>query len=246
MPQHIALVVVLVCALNASAFGQTIKTSSSLNGATLKALSYFEQVENQQIEDYLRRIRPVQLAPELRTKVLNMLSKDDLVKPSAQGLAKLKALEPILKYHQRDSVIELKVLRARTATAVFLAGAAILITEPALEILSAEELQAVLAHELGHEYYWNRFELARQNHDYSQVQELELRCDGIAVITLLNVGINPENLISAITKLNKHNQRPGSPSSQDYVAFKERITFIRSMVELLRVRRTTQSAIDAK
>ena len=97
----------------------------------------------------------------------------------------------------------------------------------------------VLAHELGHEYYWNRFELGRQNHDYSQVQELELRCDGIAVITLLNVGLNPENLISAITKLNKHNERPGSRRSQDYVAFKERITFIRSMVELLRVRHTT-------
>jgi hypothetical protein len=34
----------------------------------------------------------------------------------------LKELEPILKYHQRDSVIQLKVLRAPTATAVFLAG----------------------------------------------------------------------------------------------------------------------------
>ena len=173
-----------------------------------------------------------------------MLPKDDLVCPSAQSLAKLKSLEPILKYHQRDSVIELKVLRAHTATAVFLAGAAVLITEPALEILATEELQAVVAHELGHEYCWSRFELARQNHDYSEMQELELRCDGIAVITLQHVGVDPENLISAITKLDKHNERPGSPSSQNYVAFKERITFIRLMVALVRERAKTRSTND--
>jgi predicted Zn-dependent protease len=169
-----------------------------------------------------------------------MLPKDDLISPSAQGLAKLEALKPILKYHQRDSVIEFKVLRAPSATAVFLAGAAVLITEPALEILTAEELQAVVAHELGHEYYWNEFEDARQKHDYPQVQELELRCDGIAVVTLQHVDVNPECLISAITKLNKHNGQPGSPSSPNYVAFQERIAFIRSLVNLLRARTTTQ------
>lgn len=53
-------------------------------------------------------------------------------------------------------------------------------------------------------YYWNRFEAARQNKNYAEVQELELRCDGIAVITLQYVGIKPENLVSAITQLNKH------------------------------------------
>jgi len=175
-----------------------------------------------------------------------MISKDDLVLPSAQGRAKLESLEPILKYHQRNSVIELRVLRAPTATAVFLAGAAVLITEPALEILTAEELQAVVAHELGHEYYWNEFEHARQNHDYSEMQELELRCDGIAVVTLDHVGVNPESLISAITKLNKYNERPGSLNSPNYVAFRERSGFIRSMAELLRGRSIDNQATDRK
>jgi len=127
---------------------------------------------------------------------------------------------------------------------VFLAGAAVLITEPALEILTAEELQAVVAHELGHEYYWNEFEAARHNHDYSELQELELRCDGIAVVTLDHVGVNPERLISAITKLNKYNERPGSLNSPNYVAFKERRSFIRSMAELLRAGRTDNLSPD--
>lgn len=133
-----------------------------------------------------------------------MLPKDDLTDPNADDLAKLKTLDHLLKYHQRDSFVELKVLRAHAATAVFLAGAAVLITEPALKLLTADEPQAVVAHELGHEYYWNRFEAARQNKNYAEVQELELRCDGIAVITLQYVGIKPENLVSAITQLNKH------------------------------------------
>jgi tetratricopeptide (TPR) repeat protein len=246
MAQHIAQILLVVLAVNTFTFAQTIKTAASLDSVTLKAFTYFEHIEGGRFDDYLNRLRPVALAPELRARVLNMISKDDLVLPSAQGRAKLESLEPILKYHQRNSVIELRVLRAPTATAVFLAGAAVIITEPALEILTAEELQAVVAHELGHEYYWNEFEVARHNHDYSTMQELELRCDGIAVVTLDHVGVNPESLISAITKLNKYNERPGSLNSPNYVAFQERSGFIRSMAELLRGRSIENQATDRK
>ena len=235
MAQHVAQLLLLVLAVNNPTFGQTIKTVAPLNGVTLKAFSYFDRIEGRRFDDYLRRIRPVALAPELRAKVLNMLPKNDLVLPSAQGLAKLQSLEPILKYHQRDCVIELKVLRAPSATAVFLAGAAVLITEPALEILTAEELQAVVAHELGHEYYWNEFEVARHNHDYPEMQELELRCDGIAVTTLEHLGLEPASLVSAIAKLNKYNAHPGSTSGQNqtYVSFKDRVAFIYRMIEFV-------------
>jgi hypothetical protein len=150
--------------------------------------------------------------------------------PNAEDLDRVRALDHLLKYHGRDSVIEIKVLRFRTATAVFLAGAAVLITEPALKILTADELQAIVAHELGHKYYWNRFEQARRNNESSEVQELELRCDGIAVITLPHLGINPENLISAVNKLNKYNKQP---SSHPYVAFDERAAIIQRMIELV-------------
>jgi hypothetical protein len=165
-----------------------------------------------------------------------MLPKTDLVSPSPEGVAKLGTLDPILRYHQRQSIVEIRVLRSPTATAVFLAGAAILITEPALNILAAEELQAVVAHELAHEYFWSRFELALNNHKYAELQQLELRCDGIAVVTLLHVGVNPERLISAIKKLDQHNRRQGTPSSMNYVDFSERSTFIRLIADLVRGR----------
>ena len=232
MAQHFARILLVVLALNNSTLAQTIKTAASPDSVAQKTFSYFEQIESRRFDDYFSRIRPLALAPELRAKVLKMLPKDDLVSPSSDELAKLKTLEPILKYHQRDSVIELKVLRVPTATAVFLAGAAVLITEPALKILTAGELQAVVAHELGHEYYWTRFEAARQNHEYTELQELELRCDGIAIITLEHLGLDPASLVSAIAKLNKYNGHSDSSSTrQNYVAFNERVAFIDRMIE---------------
>lgn len=233
MAKHIALAVSLLFAINISALSQTSKTKSTLNDVTLRTFVYFEQISNHQFDDFLRSIRPTALSPELRERVLKMLPKADLVNQCSESDAKLTSLDRILKYHQRDSVIEIKILRSNTATAVFLAGAAILITEPALKILSAEELQAVVAHELGHEYYWNRFEVARQNRDYAQMQELELRCDGIAVVALHSVGIHPKNLISAITRLNRYNEHTGSPSSPNYVGFNQRVAFIQQMIELV-------------
>jgi len=230
MAKHIALGVVLYFAMVNTVFSQTTKTKSSEDEATQKALAYFEQIQTQQFDNFLSSIRPAPLSADLRQKVLSMLPKGDLVAPGSDYVAKLKSLEDVLKYNQRDSVIEIKVLRAHSATAVFLAGAAVLITEPALRLLSAEELQAVVAHELGHEYYWNRFELARQNKDFAKIQELELRCDGIAVIALHRLGVDPKNLITAITKLNKYNDHP---ESLHYVGLNERIAFIHSVIQLV-------------
>ena len=233
MSKHIAPLVILILALNPLSSAQSISDADVLSGVTLKALSYFKQIKDHQYDAFLRSIQPSTLAPELRARVLSMLPKHDLVNASPEDIGKLKTLDILLKYHRRDSVIEIKLLRAPTATAAFLAGTAVLITEPALKLLNIEELQAVVAHELGHEHYWNRFEQAREKKNYAEVQELELRCDGIAVITLQHVGINPANLISAITRLNKHNQRPGSPSSPNYVDLNERVAFIQRMIQLV-------------
>ena len=231
MVQQLAVVAVVLIASSTFTFGQTTRVTLS-NEIALDAFSYFQKVNGQQFDEYLSRIRPDALAPELRTRILNMLPKTDLLNPSSDELAKIKTLNTILAYHQRDSVITIKVLRANSASAVFVAGAAVLITRPALKLLTSEELQAVVAHELGHEYYWNKFELARQNGNFASIRELELRCDGIAVVTLHHLGLNPESLISAITKLSKQNQLPES-ATQNYVALIERTTFIWLMLDLV-------------
>jgi len=234
MFKRILPVIALTLGVTTISLGQVRQDLAPLTGAAQKAFTYFDQVEGHRFDEFLRRIRPKKLSPGLKVTALNMLSKEDLVDPSDKAQIKLCAIDPVLRYHERDSTIELKILRVHTAMTAFLAGAAILITEPALEILTSEELQAVAAHELGHEYYWGEFELARQRQRYLEIQELELRCDGIGIITLNRLGLNPESLISAIVKLDNHNQQYGSINSANYIPSEERFRFIRSMIEMTR------------
>src|SRR5262249_20316712 len=140
MIKQAAIALILTLGLTLNSFGQTANPKASLGPIAKKTMEYFSQIEEGRFDDFLRRIRPAKLSPELKAHALSILVKGDLVKPSAEGQAKLTALGPVLQYHERNTFIELKVLRVPTATTAFLAGAAVLITEPAIEILSTEEL----------------------------------------------------------------------------------------------------------
>ena len=155
-------VALVLAGLFAPGRGQVHQTSVPLSGVTETAFTYFQQVEGYRFDEFLQRLRPTRLSPDAKERVLKRLPPVDVVSASAGQQAKLHALGPILRYHERESAIDVKVLRVGGANAAFLAGAAILITEPALEVLSSQELQATVAHELGHEYFWGEFELARQ------------------------------------------------------------------------------------
>ena len=63
------------------------------------------------------------------------------------------------------------------------------------------------AHELGNDYVWDDYEDARQAGNTRGLQELELRCDGFAVITMAGLRVNPEQLASAAIKLARYNER---------------------------------------
>jgi len=223
---------VLLQILTPIPIAQTNKTSASPGSASSTALAYFEKVHNRSFDDFLKSIRPYRLAPELKARVIGMLRKEDIVTASAKAQAKLDALAPILKYHDRSSVIDLKVMRLNQAVVVFLAGAAVLISERALDMLTGEELQAVVAHELGHEYFWNEYEQARLNKQYEKMQEIELRCDGMAVIAMNRLGLDPSHLISAITKLTE-SHKGKLINRESYVSLDERIRFIQAFREVL-------------
>ena len=141
MFRNITLTAIIFLALTNTSLAQTSKTSALLGSASTAALAYFENIHNQSLDNYLKSIRPGRLSPELKARVLAMLRKEDLVRPSAEGLDKLVALEPVFRYHDRSSVIDPKVIRVGQAVVMFLAGAAVLISQEALDMLTAEELQ---------------------------------------------------------------------------------------------------------
>jgi hypothetical protein len=68
---------------------------------------------------------------------------------------------------------------------------------------------------------------------HRKLQELELRCDGIAVLTLRRLGLDPEHPVSAVQKMTRLNQHRGMvASANDYVSRKERVAFIRAVAAL--------------
>jgi hypothetical protein len=227
--------------------GQEFKASSSVSETDL-TLQYFKQIGNGKgnLDDCLRDIRPVGISAEQRARLVASIRKEDIVAPSPKRQTKLNALRPVLEYHER-SAVEVKILRLGLAWAGFLEGAAVVVSEEAMDLLTAEELQAVIAHELGHEYFAAEYELARKNKQYDKVKEVELRCDGISIITMKSLGLNPNALVSGVAKLTKFNEGRGVKNNPNLVtSLDDRLDFCKAMRKLAESRGATSQPIARK
>lgn len=236
MMRGVAIVLTLSCGLTTAA-GQSGRANVSPGSEGARALAYFEKIEGRNFDEHLRSVQPARLSPELRAQVLAGLSRRDEVTPSSTGRAKLAALEPVLRYHERNSSVEVRVFRGGRAYVGFRLFTALLISEEALDALTTEELQAVVAHELAHQYFWNEYHAAKNQKRYQETKEIELRCDGIAIITLIRLGLAPEAMLSALMKINSFNHLKGlftvplfHPSLPD------RAKFNRAMINLVKAR----------
>jgi hypothetical protein len=83
-------------------------------------------------------------------------------------------------------------------------------------LLDVEELQASVAHEIGHEYVWAEYLEAEKRNDERRLKELELICDGIAILTLRRAGLNPAPLLTAAQKITNYNRLSTGPAANAY------------------------------
>jgi hypothetical protein len=166
------------------------------------ALDRFVRFRPEEYLAQLDRQRPPLLPPEFRAEVLAALPKQGEIKRlTALQQRKLDSLAPVLRAHGREGVYTLKVVEAPQAKLSLHARFVVLITETALGVLSSAELQGVVAHEIGHEYVWQEYESAKKRRDSRRLRELELICDGIAVVTLARIGADSSNVIAALRLL---------------------------------------------
>jgi hypothetical protein len=199
-----------------------------------RAFQYFAPTRQRSWDDYLKSIRPAAVSADRKARSLAMVRKEDLIEPSAERQAKLDALRPVLAYLERDVVIEVKILRLGLAWAGFLEGAAVLVSEEAVDLLTAEELQAVVAHELAHEYFSDEYEAARNGKRYDTVKEIELRCDAISIVTIRGLRLDAGALLAGVAKLTKFNERHGFPNSPNLApSVEERTNFSLAIAELI-------------
>ena len=118
---------------------------------------------------------------------------------------KLAALAPVLEAAQRGSVYDIKVIDVPHAFVGLHARTVVLISRPALGLLSEDELRALVAHETAHEYVHAEYERATAEGRSGRLQDLELVCDIIAVMTLRTIGQEAWSLAAGIEKVLRFN-----------------------------------------
>jgi hypothetical protein len=151
--------------------------------------------------------------------------------PNARDRAKLAALDPVLRAVQREEVYEIRVVEIPSATIAIDSRAVILVSQRALGLLDADQLRAAVAHEAAHEYVWDDWERAAQRADWKRLRQLELLCDGIAIVTLHNIGSDTSSLIKAAQRLTSSNLlwRGAPPNPERYPMLSERRAFAREV-----------------
>ena len=127
------------------------------------------------IARFLETARPAAVSTEEKARILGTLPLEgEVTDLSASARQKLAVLTELLRTTGYESVYEIKVIDVPQAGMVLHARAIILVSEAALTLLDADELQASLAHEMGHGYVWTERERAFQLGDHKRLKDLEL------------------------------------------------------------------------
>jgi hypothetical protein len=201
------------------------------------ALHFFTRHDAAGIVERFDSIRPAPVSLAEREGVLATLPPEGEVRglDTAQR-KKLAAARRVLELHGREAVYVVKVIEVPQAAVALHARAVVLVSEPALDLLDPEDLQALVAHEVAHEYFWSEYFRARRDDDRLLLQTLELLCDGLAIVTLRSAGMDPRRLTSGLEKILRYNRdRFGAALNEDrHPAIGERRRFARRLVEWLR------------
>ncbi len=191
----------------------------------------FRNVETARKVD-LDACRPSAVTVEEKARVLQFLPAEGAVTQlSGDERRKLEAIEPVLRAHKRIGTYEVRVISVPQAWTGLYERAVLLISLPALRLATPDELAALVAHEIGHEYVWQQFADAKARRDTERLRELELICDAIAVRTLVGLGKPPTLLQTAIEKTSWYNrERLGLALNQgDYPSLKQRKRVLKEM-----------------
>lgn len=152
----------------------------------------------------LARLRPEPVSESDKAVLLKDLSPIIRNRNESGQLRKLQArLANTLKLYGRDRIVDLIVIRHPEPIVISKPGVVLVFSTEVLKIVGADDsaLIGVAAHELAHEYVAQEFLKALQSGNLSRMRELELFCDAVAVVILLDQGLDPSRYAKAVQRI---------------------------------------------
>jgi hypothetical protein len=219
---RIALTLFGLLATTAWAYGQSLRISDPYEILATDPATFIRLLDDS---------RPSPVTPVAKERVLKSLPEEgEITVLNASARGKLAALYPVLRATRRDAVYEIKIIDVPQAAIAVHGRAVILISEPALAALDAEQLQAVVAHEAAHEYVWEEWHSATRRGDWNRLRQLELICDGIAIVILHQIGLDSSALMTGFENLIGFNlERLGPLKAGKYPTLGQRREFAREV-----------------
>ena len=157
--------------------------------------------------DFFETCRPLPITPAEKDLMLALLpTSGEVHKLSPAERRKVAAFDRVFMVHGRGGIYQVKVIDLRMATTALYERFVFLVTRTALDLLSEGELQALAAHEIGHEYVWQQYASAKQRNDTAKLRDLEAICDITAAQALEQLGISTQELINALEKVARYNR----------------------------------------
>jgi hypothetical protein len=151
---------------------------------------------------------PQAVSPAHKKEVLASLPVEGVMTHLSGKLQqKVSALEPLLRAADRDGIYDVRVVDIPLARIGLYERTVLLISGTALALLSAEELRAQVAHEIGHEYFAAESDRAAKAQDRRRLKEIELMCDAIGIVLLHELGMDPSQLMKSVEKVTLYNRR---------------------------------------
>src|SRR5215216_3347702 len=169
-------------------------------------LSQFRDKTLDDCVQYMDRLRPKALTADekktLKAYGFDLINKDTEIDNPALLAELYRKTQTVLEFHHRAGIVEYLLFKNRDPVLMTKAGAFIAISNRALKIAKDDEaLSGIIAHELSHEYFALQYLNALNAHDYEKLRIIELMCDALCTITMLNLQMNPDKYSDALRKI---------------------------------------------
>jgi hypothetical protein len=151
----------------------------------------------------------------------------------------LSRVEPVfqrvLQLHGRSGKVDLFLFQHDAPLAQLWRGCVLMLSTSLAEILYEGELAGIIAHELGHAYFEDNMAAAQRHQDARALRLIELKCDGVALLSLKLLDHNPALYLKGLQRIQMLNKRQSRSSGilQSHPGMVARAQFAERLIKSL-------------